>query len=74
MDNFVRIKSITKEIVPIEKLDLSVREYNCLKRAGINTSKELYEYDEEMLEKVRNLSKRNINNLIQKGYVKSQKK
>lgn len=31
----------------IEELDLSVRSYNCLKRAGINTVAELVERDEE---------------------------
>jgi len=39
----------------IEELDLSVRSYNCLKRAGINTVGELIQKTEEELSKVRNL-------------------
>lgn len=39
----------------IEELDLSVRSYNCLKRAGINTVKELSEMTEIKLTRVRNL-------------------
>ena len=38
----------------IEELDLSVRSYNCLKRAGINTVEELIMRDEEEMMKVRN--------------------
>lgn len=57
------------ENLPIEELDLSVRQYNCLKRAGINTVKELKEMTVDDLLKVRNLSKRNIYDLIEKGYI-----
>ena len=41
--------------IPIEELDLSVRPYNCLKRAGINTIGQLQELSEEKLLRVRNL-------------------
>lgn len=41
----------------IEELDLSVRSYNCLKRAGINTVQELIQRTEEDMMKVRNLGK-----------------
>ena len=41
----------------IEELDLSVRSYNCLKRAGINTVGELVRKTEEEMMKVRNLGK-----------------
>ena len=41
----------------IEDLDLSVRSYNCLKRAGINTVEELVQRDEEEMMKVRNLGR-----------------
>ena len=41
----------------IEELDLSVRSYNCLKRAGINTVQELTQKTEEEMMKVRNLGK-----------------
>lgn len=50
----------------IEELDLSVRSYNCLKRAGINTVEELTEKTEEDMMKVRNLGKKSLEEVIQK--------
>ncbi len=53
----------TKEKVlemTIEELDLSVRSYNCLKRAGINTVDELIQRTEEDMMKVRNLGKKSL--------------
>ena len=44
----------------IEELDLSVRSYNCLKRAGINTVEELNNKTEEDMMKVRNLGKKSL--------------
>ncbi|MCT4594520.1 MAG: DNA-directed RNA polymerase subunit alpha [Anaeromicrobium sp.] len=44
----------------IEELELSVRSYNCLKRAGINTVQELTEKSEEDMMKVRNLGKKSL--------------
>lgn len=44
----------------IEELDLSVRSYNCLKRAGINTVQELTERSMEDMMKVRNLGKKSL--------------
>ncbi len=44
----------------IEELDLSVRSYNCLKRAGINTVQELILRTEEEMMKVRNLGKKSL--------------
>jgi len=44
----------------IEELDLSVRSYNCLKRAGINTVQELVRKSEEEMMKVRNLGKKSL--------------
>ena len=44
----------------IEELDLSVRSYNCLKRAGINTVGELVRKTEEEMMKVRNLGKKSL--------------
>ncbi len=46
--------------LPIEDLDLSVRSYNCLKRAGINTVNELTQKSEEDMMKVRNLGKKSL--------------
>ncbi len=44
----------------VEELDLSVRSYNCLKRAGINTVEELTQRTEEDMMKVRNLGKKSL--------------
>lgn len=44
----------------IEELDLSVRSYNCLKRAGINTVQELTQKSEEDMMKVRNLGRKSL--------------
>ena len=44
----------------IEELDLSVRAYNCLKRAGINNVGELIQKTEEDMLKVRNLGKKSL--------------
>lgn len=44
----------------IEELDLSVRSYNCLKRAGINTVEELTQRSEDDMMKVRNLGKKSL--------------
>lgn len=44
----------------IEELDLSVRSYNCLKRAGINTVKELTDRTESDMMKVRNLGQKSL--------------
>jgi DNA-directed RNA polymerase subunit alpha len=50
----------------IEELDLSVRSYNCLKRAGINTVEELTQRTEEDMMKVRNLGKKSLEEVQQK--------
>ncbi len=50
----------------IEELDLSVRSYNCLKRAGINTVEELTQKTEEDMMKVRNLGKKSLEEVEQK--------
>ncbi len=42
----------------IEELDLSVRSYNCLKRAGINSVQELADKSEADMMKVRNLGRK----------------
>ena len=44
----------------IEELDLSVRSYNCLKRAGINTVFDLTEKTEPEMMKVRNLGRKSL--------------
>ena len=50
----------------IEDLVLSVRSYNCLKRAGINTVEELVQRDEDEMMKVRNLGRKSLEEVQQK--------
>lgn len=50
----------------IEELDLSVRSFNCLKRAGIDTVEDLTSKTEEDMIKVRNLGKKSLEEVIQK--------
>ena len=50
----------------IEELDLSVRAYNCLKRAGINTVEDLINRTEEDMIKVRNLGRKSLEEVIGK--------
>ena len=50
----------------IEDLEMSVRSFNCLKRAGINTVEDLTNRTEEEMIKVRNLGKKSLDEVIQK--------
>ncbi len=50
----------------IEELDLSVRSFNCLKRAGINTVADLVNTTEEDMMKVRNLGRKSLEEVIKK--------
>lgn len=50
----------------IEELDLSVRSYNCLKRAGINTVEDLANKTEEDMMKVRNLGRKSLEEVLAK--------
>ena len=50
----------------IEELELSVRSFNCLKRAGIDTVQDLTNRTEEDMIKVRNLGKKSLDEVIQK--------
>ena len=50
----------------IEELDLSVRSFNCLKRAGINTVNDLIEKSAEEMMKVRNLGKKSFDEVKEK--------
>ena len=50
----------------VEELDLSVRSYNCLKRAAINTVEELTQKTEEDMMKVRNLGKKSLEEIQRK--------
>ena len=50
----------------IEELDLSVRAFNCLKRAGVNTVNDLINKSPEEMMKVRNLGKKSLEEVISK--------
>ena len=50
----------------IDELELSVRSYNCLKRAGINTIGELISKTPEEMMKVRNLGKKSLDEVEEK--------
>ena len=50
----------------IEELDLSVRSFNCLKRAGINTVADLLNKSEEDMMKVRNLGRKSLEEVVWK--------
>ena len=50
----------------IEELDLSVRSFNCLKRAGINTVEDLTNRTEEDMMRVRNLGRKSLEEVIAK--------
>ncbi|MEI7885427.1 MAG: DNA-directed RNA polymerase subunit alpha [Clostridia bacterium] len=54
------------EDLTIEELDFSVRSYNCLKRAAINTVGELIKKSDEDMMKVRNLGRKSLEEVIQK--------
>ena len=65
----VESKETEKEKVlemTIEELDMSVRSFNCLKRAGINTVEDLINKTEEDMIKVRNLGKKSLEEVIAK--------
>jgi len=52
--------------ITIEELDLSVRSFNCLKRAGINTVEDLINKTEDDMMKVRNLGRKSLEEVIEK--------
>ena len=67
--NMVQPEDDKKEKVlemTIEELDLSVRAYNCLKRAGINSVAELVQKNQEDMMKVRNLGRKSLEEVEQK--------
>jgi DNA-directed RNA polymerase subunit alpha len=53
-------------VMSIDELELSVRSYNCLKRAGINTVEDLSNRTEESMMKVRNLGRKSLEEVIAK--------
>ena len=59
IDSNATVKEKVLEMT-IEELDMSVRSFNCLKRAGINTVEDLVSKTEEEMIKVRNLGKKSL--------------
>lgn len=59
-------KQIKLMELPIEEMDLSVRSYNCLKRAGVNTIEDLVKKSRGDMLKVKNLGIKSIDEVIQK--------
>lgn len=53
-------------VMSIDELDLSVRSYNCLKRAGISTVEDLVNKTEEDMMKVRNLGRKSLEEVLNK--------
>lgn len=51
---------------PVEELDLSVRAYNCLKRAGLHSLSDLTSMSENEMMKIRNLGKKSLKEVIDK--------
>lgn len=66
---FIKINENSEEKIlekPLEELDLSVRPYNCLKRAGVNTVGDLVGMTEVELMRVRNLGKKSLDEIFAK--------
>ena len=62
-----KIDIITKTLeTPIEEIEFSVRTYNCLKRANINTVQDLIDKREAEVTKIRNLGKKSLKEVIDK--------
>ena len=62
-----KIDTITKTLeTPIEEIEFSVRAYNCLKRAGINTVQDLISKKEVEVTKIRNLGKKSLKEVLDK--------
>lgn len=55
-----------KATMSIDELELSVRSYNCLKRAGINTVGELCSKTMDDLMKVRNMGRKSLDEILEK--------
>ena len=61
-------KDDTKKVLEmsVEDLDLSVRSYNCLKRANIHTVEDLTKRSEDDMLKVRNLGRKSLEEVVKK--------
>ena len=62
-----KVDTITKTLeTPIEEIEFSVRAYNCLKRAGVNTVQDLINKREIEVTKIRNLGKKSLKEVLDK--------
>ena len=62
-----KVDQITKTLeTPIEEIEFSVRAYNCLKRAGVNTMQDLIDKREVDVTKIRNLGKKSLKEVLDK--------
>ena len=62
-----KVDIITKTLeTPIEEIEFSVRTYNCLKRANINTVQDLIDKREAEVNKIRNLGKKSLKEVLDK--------
>ena len=68
MDILVKNEDDKQQVLAmaIEDMDLSVRSYNCLKRANIHTIEDLTKKTEEEMLKVRNLGRKSLDEVILK--------
>jgi DNA-directed RNA polymerase alpha subunit len=57
-------KMVNVTSTPLEELDFSVRTYNCLRRAGINTLGEIVSKTSDELAKIRNLGSKSLNEIV----------
>ena len=58
-------KKIPTSQIPIEELQLSVRAYNCLKRAQINSVSDLLDYTQEDLLEIKNFGQKSADEVIE---------
>ena len=65
-DEAKKTETMVEREETIKELDMSVRSFNCLKRAGIDTVEDLIDRTEEDMIKVRNLGKKSLEEVIQK--------
>lgn len=66
MSEKVEEEELSIQDLPIEELDLSVRSYNSLKRAGINLVSDLLQFSEDEIMRVRNLGKKSLKEVMDK--------
>lgn len=66
MPSLYSVQAQTVELLPIDVLDLTVRSYNCLRRAGINTIGDLLLLSEDKLRTIRNLGNKSVKEILTK--------